>query len=45
VTETASDVVITIDSKSRIVSINPAVKTVFGYDPGELIGEAVDRKR
>ena len=39
VTETASDVVITIDSKSRIVSINPAVKAIFGYDPSELIGE------
>lgn len=39
VTETASDVVITIDSDSRILSINPAVKEVFGYDPAELIGE------
>ena len=39
VTETASDVVITIDSKSRILSINPAVKEIFGYDPLELIGE------
>jgi PAS domain S-box-containing protein len=39
VTETASDVVITIDSDSCILSINPAVKEVFGYEPGELIGE------
>lgn len=39
VTETASDVVITIDSKSRILSINPAVKSVFGYEPAELIGK------
>lgn len=39
VTETASDVVITIDSKSRILSINPAVKKIFGYEPSELIGE------
>jgi PAS domain S-box-containing protein len=39
VTETASDVVITIDSKSRILSINPAVKLVFGYEPAELIGK------
>jgi PAS domain S-box-containing protein len=38
-TETASDVVITIDSKSRILSINPAVKTVFGYEPSELLGK------
>jgi PAS domain S-box-containing protein len=39
VTETASDVVITIDSKSRILSINPAVREVFGYEPAELIGK------
>jgi PAS domain S-box-containing protein len=39
VTETASDVVITIDSKSRILSINPAVKSVLGYEPAELIGK------
>lgn len=39
VTETASDVVITIDSESRILAINPAVKAVFGYEPSELIGE------
>jgi PAS domain S-box-containing protein len=39
VTETASDVVITIDSGSQIISINPAVSTVFGYQPEELIGK------
>ncbi len=39
ITETASDVVITIDSHSRILSINPAAKAVFGYEPSELIGE------
>jgi len=39
VTETASDVVITIDSQSRILTINPAVKALFGYEPSELIGE------
>jgi len=39
VTGTASDVVITIDSESRILTINPAVKALFGYDPFELIGE------
>lgn len=39
VTETASDVVITIDEDSRIVSINPSVKAVFGYEPHELIGQ------
>jgi PAS domain S-box-containing protein len=39
VTETASDVVVTIDGESRILSINPAVKTVFGYEPEELVGK------
>jgi PAS domain S-box-containing protein len=39
VTETASDVVVTINDRSRILSINPAVKTMFGYDPEELVGE------
>jgi PAS domain S-box-containing protein len=39
VTETASDVVITIDEHSRILSINPSVKVVFGYEPEELIGK------
>lgn len=39
VAETAPDVVITIDSRSRILAINPAVKAIFGYEPAELIGE------
>ncbi|MGI8770190.1 MAG: two-component system sensor histidine kinase NtrB [Acidobacteriaceae bacterium] len=39
VTDTASDVVITMDRASRILSINPAVKAMFGYDPEELLGE------
>ena len=37
--ETAPDVLITIDSESRILSINPAAKTIFGYEPSELIGK------
>ncbi|HET9088553.1 MAG TPA: PAS domain S-box protein [Acidobacteriaceae bacterium] len=38
-TETAPDVLITIDSDSRILSINPAVREIFGYEPSELIGQ------
>jgi PAS domain S-box-containing protein len=38
VAETASDVIIAIDSNSMILSINPAVKAIFGYEPEELIG-------
>jgi PAS domain S-box-containing protein len=39
VTETASDVIITINDQSRVLSINPSVKTIFGYEPQELIGK------
>ncbi|MGC2619051.1 MAG: PAS domain S-box protein, partial [Acidobacteriaceae bacterium] len=39
VTETASDVVITIDGDSRILAINPSVRDVFGYKPEELVGQ------
>jgi PAS domain S-box-containing protein len=38
VAETASDVIVTIDERSSILSINPAVKGMFGYEPEELIG-------
>lgn len=38
VAETASDVIVTIDEESQILSINPAVKVTFGYEPEELIG-------
>jgi PAS domain S-box-containing protein len=39
VTETAPDVIITIDENSRILSINPAVEITFGYSPEELLGQ------
>jgi PAS domain S-box-containing protein len=39
VTETASDVIITIDEDSCILSINPAVEATFGYSQEELIGQ------
>jgi PAS domain S-box-containing protein len=39
VTETALDVIITIDEDSRILSINPAVEATFGYSPEDLIGQ------
>ena len=38
VTETASDVIVTIDEDSNILSINPSVTRTFGYQPAELIG-------
>ncbi|MHB9075070.1 MAG: hybrid sensor histidine kinase/response regulator [Desulfobaccales bacterium] len=35
-----SDAIIFADPERRIVLANPAVKTVFGYDPEELIGKS-----
>ncbi len=36
--ETASDAIITIDEKSRIIFVNPAAETVFGYSISEMLG-------
>lgn len=41
VTETASDVIVTIDESSRILAINPAVEVTFGYKPEELVGKSM----
>ncbi len=37
--ETSTDVIITIDASSTILSVNPAVRRVFGYPPEELVGQ------
>ena len=37
--ETASDVIVTVDDEYRIVYVNPAVREVFGYEPGALVGQ------
>ncbi len=37
--ETASDAVLLMDTDSRIHFANPAVRTVFGYAPEELVGQ------
>lgn len=39
ISETAADVIITIDRDSKILSVNPAVRRVFGYEPEQLIGQ------
>lgn len=39
VIENAADVICVIDIKSRILQMNPASKSVFGYRPDELIGK------
>ena len=38
IVESASDAIITIDESSTILSANPAVSRMFGYEPDELIG-------
>ena len=42
VSETAQDVIFTIDEKSTITFCNPAVERMFGYKPEELIGHTLD---
>jgi PAS domain S-box-containing protein len=37
--ETASDAIVSMDDKGAILFANPAIATVFGYDPTELIGK------
>jgi PAS domain S-box-containing protein len=37
--ETASDAILSVDEKGLILFANPAIATVFGYDPTELTGE------
>jgi PAS domain S-box-containing protein len=41
IAETASDVIITIDEQSIIQFVNPSSEAVFGYGPGELIGQNI----
>lgn len=43
VLELATDAVIAIDTRSRIVFCNPAAETMFGYTRDELIGETLER--
>ena len=38
VVETASDAMVSMDEKGTIQFANPATRSVFGYDPTELIG-------
>ncbi len=39
--DAAVDAIVTIDRQDVIVGVNPAVKRLFGYDPGELLGKNV----
>jgi PAS domain S-box-containing protein len=37
----AADTIMTIDEHGRIESVNPAVRSMFGYEPAEVIGQPV----
>jgi PAS domain S-box-containing protein len=43
VLKSIQDVVICIDPQGVIVSVNPAVRQIFGYQPEELIGGSINR--
>ncbi|HEX8387016.1 MAG TPA: PAS domain S-box protein [Rubricoccaceae bacterium] len=36
--ETAGDVIVTVDAASRVLYVNPACESVFGYTADELVG-------
>src|SRR5205823_5514689 len=41
--ETLIDTIVTFDEQACILSVNPAVKSMFGYQPDELIGQNVSK--
>lgn len=41
--ETAVQGIVSVDSRGAIVNANKAIETMFGYGPGELVGQPVDR--
>lgn len=41
--ETIVDTILTFDDQGSILSVNPAIKYMFGYEPEELIGNHVVR--
>jgi PAS domain S-box-containing protein len=43
VAESASDAMITVNERSEIISLNPAVQDIFGYPMGELVGAPLTR--
>jgi PAS domain S-box-containing protein len=40
--EAAAQAIFIVDPSGKIVAANPAVEKIFGYSPGELIGQNID---
>lgn len=43
ISETSVDTIITFDDNRLILSINPALKTMFGYEPDEVMHKPINR--
>ncbi|HLE18320.1 MAG TPA: PAS domain S-box protein, partial [Syntrophales bacterium] len=43
IAETASDAIITINEDSEIIFANPATEKIFGFKPGEIIGQRITK--
>lgn len=41
--ESAPDGMLVVDAEGRILLVNPTAERLFGFEPGELLGECVDR--
>ncbi len=41
IVDAAADVIVTLDEHMRILSVNSAVESVFGYKPGEVISHSI----
>jgi diguanylate cyclase (GGDEF)-like protein/PAS domain S-box-containing protein len=41
IVESTLDVILTIDERGVILSVNPAIRAVFGYEPAECLGRNV----
>jgi diguanylate cyclase (GGDEF)-like protein/PAS domain S-box-containing protein len=41
IVDSTADVIVTIDRRGTVLSVNPAIRAVFGYEPEECIGQNV----
>ena len=38
----ATDAMLIIDKEGQLLLVNPALETLFGYQPGELLGKSLE---